>query len=424
VAGYCLLTFGCRVNQADSLELERDLRASGFHAEDPERADVIVVNTCSVTATADQGARQTIRRCARDNPRARIIVTGCYATRAEAEIRELPSVVCTVTNPAKGGLAREVLHELRLRATVPLAAGAGSCGADPAPGLGGRTMWTLRVQTGCDEPCAFCVIPRTRGRSRSRPLEEVLAEVDRAARDGYLEMAFTGVHLGAWGRDLVPPAALEDLLAAVAAHPAPVVVRVSSLEPRDCTHAVREVLASSPKFAPHFHLPLQHPSDRLLRAMRRPYDLGSYAALVGDVRARWPEASIGSDVLVGFPGETDDDHMLALAWLEQSPLTHLHVFPYSDRPGTEAASMVGRVHGTVVRRRAEDVRRVGRALSDRFRAAAVGSVRPGLTTGDGTLVVTDNYLKVSVPPGVPRNRRVRVRIVGAGEPMRGIVEQE
>lgn len=423
VSGYCVLTCGCRVNQADSLALERELRTGGFAAESPQRAAVIVVNTCSVTASADQGARQMIRRLSRDNPQARIVVTGCYATRAAEELRGLPGVVRTVANSGKTDLAREVENQLRPRAAAQTPEDEGPCGAPIEPGLGGRTMWSLRVQTGCDDACAFCVIPQTRGRSRSRPLAEVLAEVDRVARDGYQEVALTGVHLGAWGRDLAPPATLDHLMAALAAHPSSLLFRLSSLEPRDCTEAVRAVLTSSARFAPHVHLPLQHPSDRVLRAMRRPYDLVSYAALVNEVRERWPVASIGSDLLVGFPGETDDDHRFALEWLAQSPLTHLHVFPYSERPGTEAARLPGRVHGAVIRRRTDEVRRVGRALTERFRARALGTVRPGLTTEDGTLVVTDNYLKVRIPAGLPRNRRVRVRIVGEGDPMRGVLEQ-
>lgn len=244
------------------------------------------------------------------------------------------------------------------------------------------------------------------------PAGVVLDEVGRAAAAGFKEIALTGVHLGSYGRDLSPPSSLLELLRALdAAFEEEVLFRISSLEPMDCTPAIVDLVASSAgepramrgRFAPHFHLPLQHASDPMLAAMRRPYTAGSYARLVDTIRERLPHAAIGSDVIVGFPGETDDDFAALDRYLESSPLTHLHVFPYSDRPGTDASSMGGKVHGATVRGRGERVREIGRALAARFRASQAGSVRRGLTLEDGTLVVTDNYLKVRIPPGLPRN---------------------
>ena len=404
---YAIVTFGCRVNQADSLRIEEDLRARGALEASPAAADLVVVNTCSVTASADQGARQTIRRIARDNPSARIVVTGCYATREPAAVAHLPSVLRIVPNAEKDRLVDEVYETTAER----FGSGDGPCGAPIAPGAAGRTAFTLRVQTGCEERCSYCIIPTTRGAGRSTPIASVLEEVERIAAAGFKEIALTGVHLGSYGRDLTPPGSLYGLLNALDACGADVVFRVSSLEPMDCTPDVVSLIAASRgRFAPHFHLPLQHASDRVLALMRRPYTLDFYRRLVDSIIASLPHAAIGSDMIVGFPGETDEDFAENVQYLPSSPLSHLHVFPYSDRPGTEASSLPSRVPPSVIRDRGVRMREIGALLARRFREAQVGSLRPGLTLEDGTLVVTDNYLKVRVPPGRARNERVAVRI--------------
>jgi threonylcarbamoyladenosine tRNA methylthiotransferase MtaB len=302
-------------------------------------------------------------------------------------------------------------------------AGEGSCGAAVEPGVAGRTSFTLRVQTGCAEHCSYCIIPSTRGRPRSVAIETVLAEADRVAAAGFKEIAVTGVHLGSFGRDLTPASSLVELLRALASwargdgreRQPDVVFRISSLEPMDCSRDVLDLVADGGCFAPHFHLPLQHASNAMLAAMRRPYTIEYYAALVDDIRARLPHASIGSDVIVGFPGETNEDFDQLVSYLDSAPLTHVHVFPYSDRPGTAATSMSGKVPGPVIRDRGRRVREVAARLADRFRQSQTGAIRPGLTLEDGSTVVTDNYLKVRIPPGRARNERVRVQIAGQHE---------
>src|SRR5262245_42634839 len=357
VMKYAVITFGCRVNQADSLGFEEDLLSRGATPTVPERADLVIVNTCSVTATADQGARQTIRRVARDNPSARIVVTGCYATRQPGEVAALPGVIRVVPNDDKPRLIDLVSS---LTTAQRFGDGDGACGAPIEPGVAGRTAFTLRVQTGCAEPCSYCIIPATRGTPRSVTIDHVIREVERVAAAGFKEIALTGVHLGSYGRDLSPRSSLLELLCAlsevrlkpdttcerdgrsvryerdgrsVRLQPdRGLLFRISSLEPMDCTRDIVDLVATSGAFAPHFHLPLQHASDRVLAAMRRPYTLRDYAGLVDGIRARMPGASIGSDVIVGFPGETDEDFEMLAAYLAGSPLTHVHVFPYSDRP--------------------------------------------------------------------------------------------
>ncbi|HET9467388.1 MAG TPA: tRNA (N(6)-L-threonylcarbamoyladenosine(37)-C(2))-methylthiotransferase MtaB [Vicinamibacterales bacterium] len=401
---YSIVTFGCRVNQADSFQIEEQLLAAGGAPSNPHDADLIVVNTCSVTGSADQGTRQIVRKIARENPGARIVVTGCYATRRPDEVADLPGVVQIVPNDRKDRLT----DEIGLTTAVRFGDGDGACGAQIAPGLAGRTAFTLRVQTGCDQTCSYCIIPTTRGAGRSRPVREVLAEIDRVGNAGYREIAITGVHLGSYGRDLGDGSTLLDLLKTLERHAAGIRFRISSLEPMDCSDEIVDLVARSECFAPHFHLPLQHASDAVLVAMRRPYTLAYYRRLVDRIRAAMPHASIGTDIIVGFPGETDADFAVLEAYLRQSPITHVHVFPYSDRPGTSAAELTGRVHGSIVRDRASVVRAIGRELNERFHRKQHGSVRPGLTIEDGSLVVTDNYLKVRIPAGLSRNEWVNV----------------
>jgi len=419
---YAVVTFGCRVNQADSLELESDLLARGATNAPLDEADLVVVNTCSVTASADQGARQTIRRLARANPSARIVVTGCYATRAPEDVARLPGVVRVVKNTDKRRLILLAAAELGLDSARRYGDGEGSCGLALEPGVAGRTAFTLRVQSGCRQPCAYCIIPSTRGVPRSEPVADVLATLRQAVDQGFKEVVLTGVHLGSYGRDLNPATTLAVLLERIArAAPPDLRVRISSLEPMDCPEAVVDVVAGGRVFAPHFHLPLQHASDAVLTRMRRGYTLSAFADLVDGVRRRLPDASIGTDLIVGFPGEAEEDIECLVTYLEGSPLTHAHVFPYSDRPGTAASVMEGKVEGQLISERAHRVRQTASVLTRRFHAAQVGRVHRSLTLDDGTVALTGNYLKVHIPPGCERNQWRDVRVLRAGERLSGEV---
>jgi threonylcarbamoyladenosine tRNA methylthiotransferase MtaB len=468
---YAIVTFGCRVNQADSFEFEESLRARGGVAAPAGEADLVVVNTCSVTGAADQGARRLIRQVARTNARARIVVTGCYATRRPEDLASLPQVVRLVPNDEKPQLAiwlrsedldrgRGGFHSDWGRGGLPLDGGRGglsaapgsdnpprplavgdpprdlaaenpprprtndgddACGTHLEPGAMGRTAVPLRVQTGCEEHCAFCIIPATRGASRSLPVEEVCRRAGRLAEAGYKEVWLVGVHLGSYGRDLPAPSSLLALLRALDRVPGDLTFRISSLEPMDCAPGIVDLVAASGRFLPHFHLPLQHGSDRVLERMHRPYSIAFYADLAGRIRAALPHAAIGTDLLVGFPGEREDDAELGARNIEALPLTSLHVFPYSDRPGTEASAITPKVDPRDVRLRAARLREAGRRMAEGFARAQVGRVRPGLTLEDGTLVLTDNFLKVRIPAGLPRNTRVMVQIAAADPALTGQV---
>ncbi len=428
---YAILTFGCRTNQADSFDLEHDLRKRGGEQAAIESADLVVVNTCSVTATAEQSARQAIRRVARVNPHARIVAAGCYATRAGADVAALP-VWRVVSNEEKRTAWQDAARDFSSGAAKQLATGvapaadvsvAGTWPTMPGPGSRGRTIYLLRVQTGCDQWCTYCIVPATRGRPRSVPLDDVMRQVSEAATAGFTQAMVTGVHLGGYGRDLDARRSLADLVLALSVHPADMRFALSAVEPMDFGDEVLDALAGSDRFARHFHLPLQHASDRILAAMARPYTIDRYAAIVSRLSDRFPDASIGADLIVGFPGEAEVDFEACVRYLEASPLASVHVFPFSPRPGTAAARLPGRPRGEEVRRRVGELRAIGAALDRRFRQRFVGSVRRGLTIEDGSLVLTDNYLRVRIPRGRRRNEQVEVRILEDGEPMTGEIAQ-
>ena len=408
---YSVITFGCRVNQADSLTIEGSLRARGAISTSPDDADLVVVNTCSVTATADQGARQTIRRIARSNPDVRIVVTGCYATRRPGELRDLANVTHVVSNQFKDDLLGAIESSLPSADSTATRYGDGDgpCGA-LEPGVAGRTAFTMRVQTGCEEQCSYCIIPTTRGDSRSRPMSEIAREIARVVASGYKEVVITGVHLGSYGRDLADGSTLTTLIDWLAAVRDNVLFRISSLEPMDCTDEIVDLVVSSPRLAPHFHLPLQHGSDRVLERMSRPYTAAAYRRLIERIHDRVPNASIGSDVIVGFPGETADDFDRTESLLRDLPLSHLHVFPYSDRPGTVASVMGNKVDGATIRERGRRVRAIGQEMSSAFRRSQAGTIRRALTVDDGYAAVTDNYLKVRLGERFPRNEWIDARI--------------
>jgi threonylcarbamoyladenosine tRNA methylthiotransferase MtaB len=400
---YAVVTFGCRVNQADSIAIEGELRARGAVNVAPADADLVIVNTCSVTSSADQGARQTIRRITRDNPHARVVVTGCYATRRPNELRALANVVRVVSNTEKDNLVDVLGENAGENADGP-------CGRAVEPGIAGRTALTLRVQTGCEEACSYCIIPRTRGPGRSLPLPLVIDRIHQAIDAGFKEVVITGVHLGSYGRDLDDGTSLATLVGRLAQWNAGVLFRLSSLEPMDCTDEIVDLVAASERLAPHFHLPLQHGADTVLSNMRRPYTAAFFRRLVDRIHDVMPHAAIGSDLIVGFPGETDEEFAATERLLRDLPLSHVHVFPYSDRPGTAASAMSGKVEGIAIRERGSRLRAIGREMSARFRREQHGTTRRALTVDDGRSAVTDNYVKVQLDRTYPRNEWIDVTI--------------
>src|SRR5215472_5323832 len=338
MATFYIQQFGCRATQSDGAALERQLLERGCtSAQDASAADIVVVNTCTVTASADAQARDAIRKLHTANPKVRVIVTGCYAQRAPEELSQLPGVAWVVGNSHKPQIP-QLFDQLSRGAVQPLSIGfIPLLGISPAslakatqhqaailvgdifeqstllttPVFGGErnhTRPTLKIQDGCNSRCSFCVIPFVRGRSRSLPPDPVIRELQKLAEAGYREIVLSGINLGMYGRDLLPRFEFKNLLRRVLNETTVERLRISSIEPMDVTQDLVELVASTDRIAQHFHMPLQSGSDRILAAMHRWYRAEHYARRVELIRERLPHAAIGADVIAGFPGETEEDH--------------------------------------------------------------------------------------------------------------------
>lgn len=392
--------------------LGRDFRPAG----EGEEADYVVVGTCTVTADADVASRRAVRRAARQHPRARIFVTGCYAEVDPRGLAALPGVAAVVGARALGALPE--LLSLVHRGAAPGPALARAAVAAPA--------WTgpprdsleharvlLKVQDGCDAGCSYCAVPAARGRARSLPFEEALARL-AALRRRHAEVVLAGVRLGAYGRDLSPRRSLAELVSAAAGAGLPGRLRLSSIEPSEFPLGLLRQARTARILCEHFHLPVQSGSDRVLGAMRRPYRAGAIASLVEEIALGMPDACIGADVMVGFPGETAADHQATLRLLSSLPLAYLHVFPWSPRPGTPAAGMAGRVEAALVRERAREMQSLSARRWRRFLAAQSGrelEVVVERTEGGASRGTSRRYVPVRWPGcGDERGTLARVRI--------------
>ena len=422
MATFYVQNFGCRATQADGAAIERQFRDRGLEPADaPGSASVVVLNTCTVTASADQDARAAIRRVHRENPACQIVVTGCYAQRAPHEIAALPGVTQVVGNSHKHELAdlvrspgffplTQLETENRQLATeiyvTNIFAHTELLAAPVFDAANERTRPNLKVQDGCDNRCSFCVIPSVRGQSRSLPVSEVLREVRALVDAGYREVVLSGINLGRWGRDLrvadghsCPPR-FEDLVRTILDETPLEKLRISSVEPMDWSNELIQSVAQSSRIAKHAHVPMQSGSDRVLRRMHRKYRPWHYREKIEKIRAAMPTAAIGADVMVGFPGETDTDFEATRRLIEDLPFTYLHVFTYSSRPGTPAATMRDQVPVRVARQRNQVLRELGakkkRAFMESFVGTAIEAITLNQFDGVHTEALTDNYLKLKL----------------------------
>lgn len=441
VSSYYVENFGCRATQADGAALERQFEERGLvRAAHPAHAGIVVLNTCTVTAAADQDARAAIRRVQRQNPEAQIVVTGCYAQRAPEEISQLPGVSLVIGNSHKHRLAEIVTDTAGasslegVSAFVPLATL--SPGHQPstddlrpifvsdifahtellaAPvfdAANERTRPNLKIQDGCDNRCSFCVIPYVRGQSRSLEVDQILREVTALVESGYREVVISGINLGRWGRDLVETRepSFEHLIRAALSETSIEKLRISSVEPMDWTEGLIGLVASSPRIAKHAHVPLQSGSDAVLRRMHRKYRPWHYREKIEKIHAAMPDAAIGADVMVGFPGETESEFEETRQLIEDLPFTYLHVFTYSARPGTPAAQMQGHVPVHVARERNRILRELAAEKKLAFMRGLVGRKIEAITlrasAGDDstTEALTDNYLKLRLAGRHEANR--------------------
>ena len=415
-------TLGCKTNQFESAAMAESLGREGYELVpfDAE-ADVYIVNTCTVTGRTDSESRRLIRRAARRNSAARVVVTGCYAQVAADAVKSLPGVSLVIGNAEKKTIV-DLLHSLDDEQRVLVSGIMAEERAEPLrlETFAEHTRAFLQVQNGCNAFCSYCIVPFARGRSRSVAAEDVLDEIRRFAAEGFLEVVLTGIHLGAYGLDLDPPWELLDLLTAVEREGRVPRLRLGSVEPNEVTDGLIAFLASSRVVCPHLHIPLQSGSDTVLARMNRRYSRTSVQELMNRLAAVIPDITIGMDVIAGFPGETDAEHEETRALLTSLPIAYLHVFPYSSRAGTPAATMPGHLQPAVVTRRAAELRALGAQKKALHAARFVGRdlpvlvqemVSPGLVRG-----LSRNYLVVTLA-GDERllNREIMVRVTGVSE---------
>lgn len=411
---YLVKTFGCRASQADGAALEAGLAASGLGAaRELSDADLVVLNTCTVTATADDELRQTVRRIHRAQPGARIVVTGCYAQRAPEEIAALPGVTLVVGNSHKTSIPDLVAEGAHYHGEIRIGdifEQRDFLSAPVEDALGDRTRPNLKIQDGCNNRCSFCIIPYVRGRSRSAQPDSVIAQVSRLAAK-YREVVLSGINLGRWGRDLEGASRLVDLVRRLLDETPVERLRLSSVEPMDWSDALLELVAASPRIARHVHAPLQSGSDRVLRRMHRKYRPRHYADRILKARTLMPDCAVGADVMTGFPGETEQEFDESRTFIESLPFTYLHVFTYSARPGTPAAD-AGQVPMEIRKRRTHVLRDLAQRKNLEFRRSTIGRTLSVVTIEDGRIALSDNYLKVTLARPREPNRIESIRIAG------------
>jgi threonylcarbamoyladenosine tRNA methylthiotransferase MtaB len=451
VSSFYLENFGCRATQADGAAIEQQFRDMGLdRTPDHTAARYVVLNTCAVTASAEQDARAAVRRIRRQNPDCKIVVTGCYAQRMPDEVAALAGVSTVVGNSHKSNLAQIALgknsekdgcEEGSFVPVTSLTTGAKIFVSDifahtellAAPvfdSANERTRPNLKVQDGCNNRCSFCIIPSVRGRSRSLALDEVVREVNQLVTAGYREVVISGINLGRWGRDLNQnlmwgdgrprPSTLEGLVCTILERTSLEKLRISSVEPMDWSDSLIELMADSSRIAKHAHVPMQSGSDAVLRRMHRKYRPWHYREKIERIRAAMPTAAIGADVMVGFPGETDFEFEETRGMIEELPFTYLHVFTFSARPGTPAATMLGQVPVRVARERNRILRELAAQKKRGFMRSFVGEALSAITLsaviedGDGswTEALTDNYLRMKIRGKHKSNRWLSTRVAG------------
>lgn len=407
---YKIHYLGCKTNQSDAMSYAGVLRQAGWkEATGRQSPSLLLVQTCTVTMSADAQGRQLARKLRRNYPESRILLTGCYAQRAESELREMPEVDYVIgnLNPERFKLLSEI-------AGTPIQP---SYPDFPWPGEFSRTRPYIKIQDGCDARCSYCIIPSVRGKSRSLPEDEVIRRICFLKDLGYREMILTGISMGGYGKDLAPPTSLTDLMTRIERLPGDFKIRLSSVEPEEINTDFVDVFASASRFQPHLHLPLQSASDTVLKKMRRQYLSDHYRKIVDRLYCRRPEVNLGTDLLVGFPLEDDAAFEETRAYVEDAPFAYCHVFPYSPRPDTPAAEYERVVPHQVVSERSAVLRDLSARKNRQYRQSFVGQARQGLRLYGTDQVLTDNYIRVRVSDTskMMLNQFLSVRIDSADE---------
>lgn len=424
-----ITTLGCKTNQFESAAMSESVRKQGFQIVPfGEAADIYIINTCTVTAKTDAESCRLIRRARRQNASARIVVTGCYAQVASEKISHLPGVSLVLGNSEKKGIAGflEGIDEAQKIVVSDISLEEHSGGVTLET-FAEHTRAFLQVQNGCDAFCSYCIVPHVRGRSRSVPPESAMEGVETFAEKGFKEVVLTGIHLGAYGLDLDPPKSLLELIAAIEERKLVSRLRIGSLEPTDVTDSFIEFLSTSKIVCPHFHIPLQSGDDQVLWRMNRHYNTAFYGSVIGKLVASIPEVCIGTDVIVGFPGESEGEFENTYRFLESLPLSYFHVFPFSPRDKTPAAEMNDQVNIGVIKERAKVLRRLSDLKKRSYFSSFLGKELEVLVQNreaSGSLKgLARNYASVILDGADSLlNTEVRVRITEVSrDHVRGIV---
>ena len=413
------MTLGCKVNQFETETMEGLFRAHGYTVVPFETAaDVYVINTCSVTHLSDRKSRQLIRRAQRMNPRACIAVCGCYAQVAPEEIRALSGVRVVLGTKERAHIVAYVEEALKegagLIEQVTDVMQARSFEDIPMTSMPHRTRAFLKIEDGCQNFCSFCIIPYARGPVKSRQLSAVQREIERFVAAGFHEIVLTGIHLGAYGIDLPARPTLADACRTALSLPELRRLRLGSLESVELSADLLSLMRTEPRFAAHLHLPLQAGSDAVLRAMNRHYDTAAFAHLLSEVRSAVPGVAISTDIIVGFPGETEEQFDEGLRFVRAMEFSRLHVFPYSPRKGTPAAARTDQVPGALRRERAARMQALAGVLSEQFHHASLGRVAPVLFEREAGGVfdgLTDTYIRVYTDSPVSRGEMVPMHLM-------------
>ena len=420
-----IATLGCKTNQFESAALEERLTAAGWSIVPFEAgAELVIVNTCTVTAATDSQSRNLIRRARRLHPACRVVVTGCYAQVDPQALAAIPGVALVLGNEEKRDLLRLLAEEGDGAVRVSAIRDTTTAEVATLGSFAERSRAFVQIQNGCDAFCAYCIIPYARGRSRSVPAEQVLQQVRDFVAAGYPEIVLTGIHIGGYGGDFTPVTNLTTLLQRLLTETRVKRLRLGSIEPTEIPDTLLDLLASSAVLCPHLHIPLQSGDDAVLARMGRRCDTAFFGALVERIRARLPDAAIGLDVIVGFPGETEEEFAHTHAFIASLPVSHLHVFPFSKRPGTPAATMGSQIPGEVAKARAAQLRALGEgkltAFAQRFVGREMEVVVEG-GKGNARRGLSRNYLNVRFTGGEELiGQAVMLRIVGVeGEVLRG-----
>ena len=411
---FAIATLGCKTNQFESAALIEQLRAAGYRQVNYSAgADLVIVNTCTVTATTDAQSRNLIRRARRINPACRVVVTGCYAQIDPQSLAAIPGVSLVLGNEEKQQLIGLLAEDRRGVAVSDIRQAKGA--AMSLSTFSGRSRAFVQIQNGCDAFCSYCIIPYARGPSRSVAAEQVLGQIRDLCAAGYPELVLTGIHIGAYGLDLNPADSLLALVRRIEGETAVRRLRLGSLEPQELSPELLEAVVASKVVCPHLHLPLQSGDDEVLQRMNRHYTADFFRRQVAAIHAGLPGAAIGLDVITGFPGETDEAFRRTLTLIEELPVSHLHVFPFSRRPGTPAARMGGQVPGPLARERAAELRALGEAKLQAFSRRVIGDtlelVVEGRNRGGWQQGLSRHYLTVSFEVGEKlADRTVQVKV--------------